>query len=108
MSRVKIVVFVPLDYTDKIRQALGEAGAGQIGEYSFCSNSYMTQGRSLPSTKANPYIGEPGTLEVIDEEAIEVVCDRDKAKAVIAAMRQVHPYDEVAFDIYPLIDEEEL
>lgn len=108
MSRVKIVTFVPPEHADRIRQALGEAGAGQIGEYSFCSNSYMSKGRSLPSEKAQPYIGSAGKLEVIDEEAVEVVCDRDNAKAVIKAMRAVHPYEEVAFDIYPLIDEEDL
>lgn len=108
MNRVKIVVFVPPENADALRQALGEAGAGQIGEYSFCSNSFMSKGRSLPSDKAHPYIGKAGTLEVIDEEAVEVVCERANAKAAIAAMRAVHPYEEVAFDIYPLIDESEL
>ncbi len=108
MSRVKIVVYAPLNYADKIRQVLGESGAGNIGEYSFCSNSYSSKGRSLPSSKATPTIGHPGTLEVIDEEAIEVVCDRTSATKVIIAMRAAHPYEEVAFDIYPLIDEDEL
>lgn len=108
MSRVKIVTYVPPESADILRQALGEAGAGRIGEYSFCSNSYMSKGRSLPSANANPYIGKPGKLEVIEEEAIEVVCNREKAKAVIAAMKKAHPYEEVAFDIYQLIDEEDL
>lgn len=108
MSRVKIVTFIPPEHADVLRQALGEAGAGKIGEYSFCSNSFTSKGRSLPSSDAHPYIGQPGKLEAIDEEAVEVVCDRDKAKAVIAAMKAVHPYEEVAFDIYPLIDEDDL
>jgi hypothetical protein len=108
MSRVKIVTFVPPENADEVRQALGSAGAGQIGEYSFCSNSFVGQGRSMPSVNAKPYIGEAGKIEIITEERIEVVCDRSNAKAVIAAMRAVHPYEEVAFDIYPLIDEEEL
>ncbi|MDB5167284.1 MAG: hypothetical protein JWN26_429 [Candidatus Saccharibacteria bacterium] len=108
MNRVKIVTFVPLENADDVRQALGNAGAGQIGEYSFCSYSLAGKGRSMPSINAKPYIGEAGKLEVIEEERIEVVCERENAKAVIAAMRTVHPYDEVAFDIYPLIDESEL
>lgn len=108
MSNVKIVAFVPLKNADDVRRALGEAGAGVIGEYSFCSYSVVGRGRFLPSDKANPHIGQSGELEVVEEERIEVTCARDKARAVIAAMKRVHPYEEVAFDIYPLIEESEL
>jgi hypothetical protein len=108
MSKVKIVTFVPLENADQVRQALGAAGAGRIGEYTFCSYSVVGKGRFFASAGANPHIGEPGKSEVVDEERIEVVCDRENAKAVIAAMKSVHPYEEVAFDIYPLIEESEL
>lgn len=108
MANVKIATFVPLADADKVREALGSAGAGQIGEYSFCSYSVIGKGRFMPSDKANPHIGVANELEIVEEERIEVVCDRLKAKAVIEAMRQAHPYEEVAFDIYPLISEEEL
>lgn len=107
-SKVKIVTFVPLENADAVRDALGNAGAGQIGEYSFCSYTVKGVGRFLPSDNANPHIGESGKLKAVEEERIEVVCDRDKAKQVIVAMKSTHPYEEVAFDIYPLISEEEL
>lgn len=107
-TRVKIVTFVPLANADEVRRALGDAGAGQIGEYTYCSYSVLGKGRFIPSDRANPHIGASGNTEVVDEERIEVVCERDNAKAVIAAMKQAHPYEEVAFDVYPLLSEEEL
>ena len=108
MANVKIVTFVPITDADKVREALGSAGAGQIGEYSFCSYSVIGKGRFVPSDEANPYIGTANQPEVVEEERIEVVCERSKAKAVVEAMRQAHPYEEVAFDVYQLIGEEEL
>lgn len=107
-DRVKIVTFVPLDSADIVRDSLGTAGAGKIGEYSFCSFSLIGNGRFKPSDLANPHIGRPGELETVQEERIEVVCNRSSAREIIAAMKQVHPYEEVAFDIYPLISEENL
>ena len=108
MSQVKIVVFVPKSHTDVVRQAIGDAGAGKIGLYSHCSYSVDGVGRYKPLEGANPAIGEIGKFEEVSEERIECVCERSKAKEVIAAIRKVHPYEEVAFDIYPLISEEEL
>ena len=106
--KVKIVTFVPLEFADKVRSALGIAGAGKIGEYRDCSYSVKGTGRFLPSNNANPQVGEKGRLNQVEEERIEVVCDREKAKQVIVALKQAHPYEEVAFDIYPLLAEEEL
>ena len=106
--KVKIVTFVPIKNADAVREALGNAGAGQIGEYSFCSYSVVGKGRFVPSNKANPHIGTAGIAEVVEEERIEVECDRSKVKAAIEAMKSAHPYEEVAFDIYPLIGEDEL
>lgn len=107
-TKVKIVTFAPTENADAIRDALGKAGAGQLGEYSFCSFTTQGKGRFVPSAKANPHIGSADVAETVNEERIEVLCDRDKAKTVIAAMKQAHPYEEVAFDIYPLISEEQL
>ena len=106
--KVKLVTFVPTTHANAVRDALGSAGAGHIGEYSYCSFTSMGKGRFVPSESAQPHIGTPGIPEIVEEERIEVVCDRTDAKAVIAAMRQAHPYEEVAFDIYPLLDESEL
>jgi len=105
---VKIVVFVPKTHTDIVRKALGDAGAGKIGNYDYCSYSVDGVGRFKPQEGANPTIGEVGKFEEVTEERIECVCERAKAKEVIKAMKKVHPYEEVAFDIYPLISEDEL
>lgn len=108
MNRVKIVTFVPIASADELRNALGSAGAGSIGEYSYCSFSVVGKGRFLPSVDASPAIGRVGEFEVVEEERVEVVCNKQDAKTVIAAMKKAHPYEEVAFDIYPLLTEDEL
>lgn len=108
MSRVKIVTFVPLENADAVREALGRTGAGTLGEYTFCSYSVLGKGRFLPSENANPHIGEPGKLEAVEEERIEVICERNKAKKVVEALKKAHSYEEVAIDIYPLVEEADL
>jgi hypothetical protein len=106
--KVKIVTFVPIDRADDVRNALGDAGAGRIGEYSYCSFSVIGKGRFTASKIANPSYGEPGKAEIVEEERVEVECEKENAKAIITAMKKVHPYEEVAFDIYPLLSEEDL
>ncbi|MDR0591385.1 MAG: hypothetical protein LBG75_02430 [Candidatus Nomurabacteria bacterium] len=108
MSRVEIVVTAPLENADAIRQVLGEAYAGVQGEYGFCSFSVVGKGRFLPGDKANPHIGKPNKPEVVEEERIEVVCDREIARPVIAKLRAAHPYEEPAIDVYELLNEEGL
>ncbi len=107
-GKVKIVTFVPVAHADAVRQALGNAGAGNIGEYSYCSYSVLGKGRFIPSEHANPHIGKTNVAEIVEEERIEVVCDRKLAQKVIEALKAAHPYEEVAFDIYPLLDETSL
>ncbi|OGK19027.1 hypothetical protein A3D80_03425 [Candidatus Roizmanbacteria bacterium RIFCSPHIGHO2_02_FULL_40_13b] len=108
MNLVKIVVFVPLSHTDVVRRAMGDAGAGQYRNYSHSSFSSKGVGRFLPLQGAKPFTGEVGKLEVVEEERIEVVCAKERAKEVIAVMKKAHPYDEVAYDIYSLINEADL
>lgn len=108
IKQVKIVVFVPKSHTEVVRQAMGDAGAGKIGLYSHCSYSVNGVGRYKPLEGARPAIGEVGKFEEVEEERIECVCERSLAKQVISTIKKVHPYEEVAFDIYPLIGEEEL
>jgi hypothetical protein len=102
---VKIVTFVPRDYAEKVRGALGSAGAGKIGQYSFCSFSVVGEARFLPLAGANPFIGELGNSQVVQEERIEVVCAYSDAKVVISAIKSSHPYNQVGIDIYPLLEE---
>ena len=104
LSNVKIVVFVPETHADAVRQAVGDAGAGKIGNYSHCTFSSKGHGRFLPLDGANPAIGEVGKMEVVEEERIEFVCDKNILDKVVSVMKQAHPYEEVAFDVYPLIE----
>ncbi|MCX6784360.1 MAG: YqfO family protein [Candidatus Komeilibacteria bacterium] len=101
-TKVKIVVFVPESHAEKVRQAMGDAGAGVIGNYTHCSFSSKGQGRFLPQVGAHPAIGEVGKFELVEENRIEMTCDREKLQEVVAAMKQAHLYEEVAFDVYPL------
>ncbi len=101
-KNVKIVVYVPETHADIVREAMGKAGAGQIGNYSFCSFSSRGIGRFKPESGAQPFIGKVGIAEEVSEERIEVTCSREKLQGVIMAMKKAHPYDEIAFDVYPL------
>lgn len=100
---IKLVVFVPEENADMVRKALGEAGAGKIGEYSYCSYSIKGVGRFKPSKDANPHIGSAGELEAVDEERIEVACEKDQAAKIIEVIKKVHPYEEVVIDAYPML-----
>ena len=101
-KNVKFVVFVPLSHADAVRQALGEAGAGKIGNYDFCSFSSRGSGRFRGNEKTNPAIGEAGKYETVEEERIEAIVPREILKGVIEKVKATHPYEEVAFDVYPI------
>lgn len=101
-KNVKIVVFVPETHADSVREVMSNAGAGKIGNYSFCSFSTKGVGRFKPGAGTNPHIGEIGKVEEVGEERIEMVCPREILAEVIASIKAVHPYEEVAFDVYSL------
>lgn len=100
---VKIVVFVPESHADKVREALAKAGAGQVGNYSHTSFSVKGIGRFLPLQGAHPAIGQIGQLEEVVEERIETVCYKEDLEKIIKAIKFVHPYEEVALDVYHLV-----
>jgi len=99
---VKLAVYVPEADAEKVREALGNTGAGAIGEYSHCTFSVNGTGCFLPGESTNPHIGEQGRLEVVGESRIETIFPKSLEKQVIAAMLKAHPYEEVAYDLYPL------
>ncbi|WP_066257658.1 Nif3-like dinuclear metal center hexameric protein [Neobacillus drentensis] len=98
----KLVVFVPVSHAEVIRKVLGEAGAGFIGNYSQCSFSAKGTGRFLPGENTNPFLGEAGMLEEVEEVRLETIVPEPLLKKTITAMIKAHPYEEVAYDIYPL------
>lgn len=99
---VKIAVTVPEANADKVRQAIGDAGGGALGNYTHASFSSKGIGRFLPGEGAKPVIGEVGKPEAVAEERIEVTCERSKMDAVVRAIRRNHPYEEPVIDVYPL------
>lgn len=105
VNRFKIFVTIPLENLEEVRNAVCEAGAGIIGDYTYCTSSTKSIGTFKPNDEANPYIGENNKLEFVEEEKLEFICDIDKVKIVISKLREVHPYEDPAIDIVPLIDE---
>lgn len=104
-KRVKIFVTVPKENFIHVRNAVCEAGAGVIGNYTYCTFSVSGSGTFVPNENANPHIGTNKNLEVVEEIKIEFVCDVAKVKTVIQKLRTVHPYEEPAIDIVPLLEE---
>jgi len=98
----KIVVFVPESHHDQVLDALSANGAGWIGNYSHCSFNISGIGTFRPEEGTNPYIGKQGQLEKVKEIRIETVIVEEKLNQAIQAMVKAHPYEEVAYDIYPL------
>ena len=96
-----LVVFVPEAHADAVRQAMGKAGAGRIGQYSYCSFSSKGTGRFQPGSAAQPASGRVGEINLVSEERIEVYCQASQVPAIVAAIKQVHPYEEVVIDLYP-------
>jgi hypothetical protein len=101
-TRYKIVFYVPEAHADALREAIGNAGAGIIGNYSHCTFTIKGVGRFKPNQNANPSIGERGKLEEVIEDRIETVCEGTKLKAVLQAIKDTHPYEEPAIDVYPI------
>ena len=99
---LKLVVFVPVEHADAVRRAMTAAGSGLVGNYTDCSFNILGEGTFMPLNGANPAIGTRGLLERVQEPRVEVICQRAKLTPVITAMKAVHPYEEVAFDLYPL------
>jgi dinuclear metal center YbgI/SA1388 family protein len=99
---VKLVVFVPRGHEDAVRTALAEAGAGHIGNYSHCTFQTPGTGTFLPLEGTNPFLGQRGKLEYADEYRLETILPESRVPAALKAMIAAHPYEEVAYDLYPL------
>jgi len=99
---VKIAVFVPVSHREAVLDAMAATGAGAIGDYDRCGFWTMGTGtfRALPG--ASPYVGTIGAAETVSEERLEMVVPAGKQRAVVRAMKAAHPYEEVAYDVYPL------
>jgi hypothetical protein len=103
-ARYKLVWFVPREALEQTRAAVFDAGAGRIGAYERCSWYTAGTGTFLAGEGADPSIGRIGTEERIAELRVETVVPAELAGQVVEALREAHPYEEVAFELYPLVD----
>lgn len=101
-QEVKIVTFAPSDAVDRLREALASAGAGRIGKYELCSFATEGTGTFLGGEASHPSVGESGRLERVEECRLEMVCPTSSLPLIVSTLRQFHPYEEPAFDLYPL------
>ncbi|MGI6607085.1 MAG: Nif3-like dinuclear metal center hexameric protein [Peptococcia bacterium] len=100
----KLVVFIPADYTEKVSDAMAKAGAGWIGNYAHCTFRTNGTGTFLPLAGTNPFIGAEGKLTRVEETRLETIIPEDRVNRVLKAMLKAHPYEEVAYDLYPLVN----
>jgi hypothetical protein len=99
---LKLSVFVPADHADHVRLAICEAGAGKIGRYDFCTFQTLGEGTFRGSEGTAPFLGTPGVLERAKEVRLEVLFPKGLQKQVLKALLDAHPYEEVAFDLFPV------
>ncbi len=103
----KMVVFCPVDHADGLRDAIFKAGAGYIGDYDCCSFNLEGKGSFRAGDQSNPFVGEKGEIHFENEVRIETIFPAFIQSKLIAAMISAHPYEEVAYDIYPLENKHE-
>ncbi|MCW9012845.1 MAG: YqfO family protein [Gammaproteobacteria bacterium] len=100
----KISTFIPLSHLEAVKTAMFEAGAGRIGDYDCCCWQTPGTGQFRPLDRAQPFIGQPGKIESVEEYKVEMVCADDHIEQTITALKQAHPYEEPAYDVWKLED----
>lgn len=101
---VTIIFNVPEQHADKMRNVLGQTGAGKIDNYQFCSFSSKGIGRFMPINNAQPHIGNLNQLETVIEEKIETICHISLLENVLNSIKEAHPYETITIDILPIYD----
>ncbi|CBV43015.1 YqfO family protein [Halomonas elongata] len=100
----KLAFFVPEEDAETVKEAVFATGAGRIGDYEACCFQTRGTGQFRPLEGADPHIGRVGDLERVSELKVELVCDDSLIHDAVAALRQAHPYEEPAFDVWRLED----
>lgn len=105
MTRYKLVFYVPPSHATVVKRAIFATGAGTIGKYKNCAFQVQGQGQFLPQEDANPTIGQVGQEETVEEFKVEILClDEESTKNAVREMKKVHPYEEVAYEVYKVED----
>ena len=102
----KLIFYVPEESTDNVKNAVFETGAGTLGLYSHCSWQTLGMGQFKPLSGSNPTIGSQGQVESVQEYRVEVLCTEQQIRPAIAALKQSHPYEEVAFEVISVLNHE--
>jgi hypothetical protein len=100
----KLCVYVPESHLDAVKQALFAAGAGRIGDYDSCCWQVLGQGQFRALAGSNPFIGAVGSVETVAEYKIELVCADEIVAAAVQSLKQAHPYEEPAYQVWRLED----
>lgn len=98
----KLIVFIPETHLEVVRQAMWEAGAGHIGNYSHCAFATTGTGTFMPLDHAKPFVGEWNKLEAVEEIRLETIVTEKNSRRVVKGMMKAHPYEEVAYDLIAL------
>ena len=104
-GNVKLVWFVPADALEATRHAVFEAGAGRIGDYTHCSWYTAGTGTFFGGEGTDPALGESGREEHVAELRVETIVPEGRIRDAIVALKLAHPYEEPAYDVYPLLDQ---
>ena len=100
---LKIIVFIPKKFSEKVKEEMFKAGAGKFKNYDYCSFETEGIGQFRPLKNAKPFVGTIEKLEKVIEVRVEMICDEHCLENVVLAMRKSHPYEEVAFDVISLV-----
>ena len=101
----KLCFYVPESHLQDVKTAVFSAGAGRIGDYDSCCWQVLGAGQFRPLAGSSPFLGRQDVIEVVAEYRVEMVCERQFIKAVVAALLKAHPYEEPAWDVVALVTE---
>lgn len=99
---LKLSVYVPISHVEEVRTAVFNAGAGHVGNYDFCSFAMEGEGTFRPFEGTKPFSGKIGEVSRVKEQKVEFIVTTHRLNEVVNLMLQVHPYEEVAYDVIPL------
>lgn len=100
----KLCFYVPDEQLESVKQVLFDAGVGRIGNYDSCCWQTRGTGQFRPLAGSDPHIGVMGTVEMLQEWKVEMVCEDALIRTAVAVLKQAHPYEEVAYDVWRLED----
>ena len=100
----KLAFYVPEAQLETVKAALFQKGAGRIGQYDSCAWQTKGRGQYRPLSGSQPFVGTPSQLETVEEYLVEMVCEEQVVKTVVAELKRTHPYEEVAYAVYKIND----